>query len=176
MGRTKGDLVLDGKPLAERAARVLKAMCGGVVVSVAAGMQNPAPSFPVVEDPPPAGRGPLAGIAAAFAASGKADLFVLACDYSRVGTLFLSRLAERADPRHAVTFPVDAKGRDHPLVGIWRRSAESVILEALSGFHYRVQATLAELDAQRLPAGEFTGFDLEDVLRNLNWPEDVTAP
>src|SRR5678816_3817563 len=95
MGRTKGDLVLEGRPLAERAARTLAPVCASVLISVAPGAVNPAPNWTAVEDAPPAGRGPLAGLHAAFLSTGAADLVVLACDYPAISTdLFRAMLAQ----------------------------------------------------------------------------------
>ena len=67
MGRSKGDLDLDGANLAERAARTLWPLCSSVVISIAPGARNPTPRFAAVEDEGPAFRGPLAGILPAFA-------------------------------------------------------------------------------------------------------------
>src|SRR5262245_53002815 len=81
MGAPKGGIAFEGMSLAERAARTLRPVCGSVLVSIARGQPNPAPAYPYVEDETPTSRGPLAGILAAFASTGKADLLVLACDY-----------------------------------------------------------------------------------------------
>ena len=64
LGRTKGDLEVDGASLADRAASVLWPFCSTVLISTGDHPQNPAPRFTEVRDQPPAGRGPLAGIAA----------------------------------------------------------------------------------------------------------------
>ena len=75
MGRAKGGLRGAGGPtLALRAAEALAPICRGVLISVRPGSDNPAPGYPAVEDPPPAGRGPLAGIQAALESTDGADL------------------------------------------------------------------------------------------------------
>ena len=169
LGRPKGEVVLGGSSLADRAARALKPLCGGVIVSVARGMPNPAPAFPSVEDR--GGRvGPLGGLAAAFASTGRADLLVLACDYPAVGPSFLRSLLAGGEGGEDVVFPVDATGRDHPLVGLWRRSAANVVLAAVDAKAYKVQALLPDLTVRRLPAAVFPNFDLGRVLKNVNWP------
>jgi len=170
-GEPKGDVVLGDSTLAERAARALKPLCGGVIVSIAKGGTNPAPGYPTVEDQGPR-RGPLGGIAAAFASTGQADLLVLACDYPAVGTSFLRSLVLAAEGPGDLIFPVDAAGRDHTLVALWRRTAEPVVLAALSEKAFKVQALLPDLEVRRLPAQVFPNFDLKTVLANVNWPED----
>ncbi|HZN55363.1 MAG TPA: molybdenum cofactor guanylyltransferase [Candidatus Polarisedimenticolaceae bacterium] len=171
-GEPKGSVKLGGSTLAERAARALKPLCGSVIVSVAKGGKNPAPAHPAIED---AGErsGPLGGIAAVFASTGRADLLVLACDYPAVGTSLLRSLIAASDGSDDLVFPVDAAGRDHPLVGLWRRSAESVVIAALAEGQRKVQAILPDLSVRRLPAQVFPNFDLARVLANVNWPGDL---
>ena len=173
-GEPKGALVLGGSTLADRAARALKPLCGGVIVSIAKGGANPAPGYPPIEDEQPR-RGPLGGLAAAFASTGKADLLVLACDYPSVGTSFLRSLVVAAEGADDLVFPVDDVGRDHPLVALWRRTAESAVYAALDGNAFKVQALFPDLSLRRLPAKVFPNFDLRRVLSNVNWPPDLDA-
>lgn len=173
MGRPKGNLEWKGRPLAARAAMALRPICGSVLISVAPGAVNPAPAFAFVEDARPAGRGPLSGLAAAYAASGQADLLVLACDYPEVETPLLRGLVEAAGPEDDLVFPVDAAGRDHPLVAFWRRSAEGAVVEALGARHFKVLSLLPELRVRRVRAEALGVEDSRRVLRNFNWPEDL---
>lgn len=174
-GRPKGDVVVGGATLAERAARALRPLCGSVIVSVARDMANPAPAYPAVEDEGPR-MGPLGGIAAGFSATGRADLLVLACDYPAVGTSFLRTLLAEAAGAGDVVFPVDASGRDHPLVGVWRRGAEAVVRAALAEGVRKVQALMPDLQVRRLPPPVFPNFDTARVLANVNWPDDLDIP
>ena len=171
-GRPKGEVVLGGGTLADRAARALKPLCGGVIISIAKGGANPAPGHPTIEDQGPR-RGPLGGLAAAFASTGKADLLVLACDYPAVGTSFLRSLLAAAEGGDDLVLPVDDSGRDHPLVALWRRTAEAAVLGALAENAFKVQALFPDLAVRRLPAQVFPNFDLRSVLANVNWPEDL---
>ena len=171
-GGPKGEVLLHGSTLAERAARTLKPLCGSVIVSVTKGGTSPAPGFACVEDER-AGRGPLGGLAAAFASTGRADLLVLACDYPAVGTSFLRSLLATADESADLVFPVDPNGRDHPLVALWRRTAEATVFAALAENALKVQAVLADLEVRRIPPQVFPNFDLRRVLANVNWPGDL---
>ena len=173
-GGPKGDVVLGGSTLAERAARALKPLCGSVILSIAKGGANPAPAYAAVEDAVPR-RGPLGGIAAAYAATGQADLLVLACDYPAVGSSFLRSLLAAAGEGDDVIVPVDPAGRDHPLVALWRRSAEPAVLAGLAEKTYKVQAVFPDLHVRRLPADVFPNFDLAKVLANVNWPGDLAV-
>jgi molybdopterin-guanine dinucleotide biosynthesis protein A len=174
-GKPKGEVVLGGGTLAERAARALTPLCGSVVVSIAQGGVNPAPQYPAIEDKGTR-RGPLGGLAAAFASTGKADLLVLACDYPAVGTSFLRSLLAAAEGEGGdLIFPVDDGGRDHPLVALWRRGAESAVTAALAESSFKVQALLPDVAFRRLPLQVFPNFDLRRVLANVNWPDDLDA-
>ena len=175
MGAAKGELRVDGMSLAERAARVLLPLCGNVLISVPKGARNPAPAFPVVEDDPPAGRGPLAGIASAFASTGRADLFVLACDYPGADTELYRVLRDLAEPDAQLVLPTDAGGRDHPLVALWRRGAEPAVRAALEGGSLRVHSLFPDLEVQRIPAADLQtlGVDVGLALQNVNWPADL---
>jgi len=174
MGRTKGDMTIGGRRLATRAANALAPVCRGVMISLEPGSPNSAPGFPAVEDAPPAGRGPLAGIQAAFEATEVADLLILACDYPNVGTPLLQRLLEAAaeEPEADLVIAVDGSDRDHPLVGLWRRVAAARVQEALAAKNYKVRNLVR--DARVVRVGERKDEEnLDDELLNLNVPADL---
>lgn len=176
MGRTKGDLPADGcRSLAERAALALAPVCAGVVISVRPGAANPAPGYPAVEDRLPAGRGPLAGIHAAFEAVSGADLLVLACDYPRVDTELVVRLVERARAEDDLVIFTDGGGRDHPLVGLWRARTAERIGCALERGQFQVRQVIATWSIRRLGREEFTALELDRWLVNLNEPADLAG-
>ena len=174
MGGPKGGLLLDGATLAERAARTLWGVCGGVLISLATNEgSNPAPGFPAIRDDPPAGRGPLAGILAACRATGSADLVVLACDYPFVDAALLAALVDSARDEDALVMPTDPAGRDHPLVALWKRGAELPVQQALDEGRNSVRALFYEIEVRRLGAAALAREDLARVLSNWNRPEDA---
>lgn len=173
LGRTKGDLSLEGRTLAQRAASVLWPHCGSVLISIAQGTRNPAPDWPVVEDFPPPGRGPLAGIAAAFAASSDADLLVLACDYPRVGADLIGMLADWPLEDVDLVMPIDGAGRDHPLVGSWSRRMQPIINDALDDGRFRVHGVFPDCRVCRLRPEQLLAMDVDRALHNVNWPTDL---
>lgn len=175
LGRTKGDLRFEGNTLAERAAALLWPICGSVLVSISEGADNPASDYPCLVDPPPARRGPLAAIDAAFDATGDADLLVLACDYPFVTQALMRRLASHAMGEDDVVMMTDFTGRDHPLVALWCRCAAPVVNEAVTHGRLKVRGLLPDLSVRRLGPPEFQGIDLDRALFNLNRPEDLAA-
>lgn len=172
MGRTKGDIPWEGGTLALRAASALARHCRRVVISVAPGASNPAPGFEAVEDEPPAGRGPLGGLASAFARGGGADLLVLACDYPWAGPELLGVLVVAARPQDQIVFPVDAEGRDHPLVALWRGETETVVREALVRGELSVRGVLGASRVRRIGAQAAPELDWGRSLSNWNTPND----
>lgn len=172
-GRTKSDLAFEGGTLAQRAADAVWPHCASVLISVGPEGGNPAPGFPVVRDRPPAGRGPLAGIDAAFRITGDADLLVLACDYPKVGSDLLRVIVDAGEEEDDVVMPVDARGRDHPLVALWRRSAATAVAAAIEEERLKVRALLADCRVRRLGPRLFPGLDAGRVLLNLNRPTDL---
>lgn len=173
LGGPKGLFRVGGVSLAERAALTVAAVTEGVLVSVAPGGSNPAPGYPVVEDRPPAGRGPLAGIAAAFALTEGRDLLVLACDYPRVGPELLRALLARATDTDEIVLVQGPDERDHPLVGLWRGVLAGRVEEALGRGALRVGELVRGSSVRRLGPQELSGFDLAQALVNVNRPEDL---
>ena len=175
LGGPKGELVVEGRTLALRAARTLRPLCGRVLISLRPGAANPAPGWPAIEDLPPAGRGPLAGIHAAFEAVGRDDLLVLACDYPRVGTSLLQALLERADPKAVLVYLAGGDGREHPLVGLWRGTVAPRVAAALEAGRYKVRAAAKGLPTQVLGPDDLPDLGLDRALFNLNDREDLDA-
>jgi molybdopterin-guanine dinucleotide biosynthesis protein A len=172
MRAPKAEIVVEGVPLVKRAARLLAGCCDRVVVSLAAATAPTAYGYPAVSDRAPAGRGPLAGIEAAFRAGESEDLLVLACDYPNASRTLLEALVARASPAVDVVLPVDGAGRDHPLVALWRRSALAEVACALDEGRLAVHAVLARLTVLRLAARDLAPLDVDTELVNWNRPED----
>jgi molybdopterin-guanine dinucleotide biosynthesis protein A len=172
-GRPKGGVSVGGTALAVRAAQALAPVCRGVVVSIGPGASNPAPGYLPIEDAAPGGGGPLAGIAAAFAATSRSDLLVLACDYPGIGTDVLRALLAAAVREDEVVILCDCSRRDHPLVGLWRRRLAVRVRAAVGEGRLAVSALLAGCAVRRLGPTELATVDLAPRLVNVNEPADL---
>jgi molybdopterin-guanine dinucleotide biosynthesis protein A len=159
---------LDGETLAERARRMLAAVC--VEVVIADGGRGVVPGAQSALDGP--GRGPAAGILGAAAARPGHPLLVLACDLPGVTAELLARLlaieGDWVAPRVA--------GRIEPLCALYRPPA----LRALRGLVERGElaphrlAKVAGLSVGYLEGAELS--DLGDPARlfwNVNTPDDL---
>ena len=174
LGRSKADLRLQGVSLASRAATKLVEFCSGVLVSVPPGADNPAPGFAALEDAAPAGRGPLAGLDAAFGATSDADLLVLACDYPHVGPKLLRAIVTQGGDE-PLTLVSGRDGRDHPLVALWGRPLAGPVRRAVERGAYRVRDLVAEVRVCRIGSERLPEVDLERELVNVNRPQDLDA-
>ena len=116
----------------------------------------------------------MSGIDAAFRSTGDADLLVLACDYPNVDRPLMRRVVTLAEEgSEDLVMPTDPIGRDHPLVAAWQRGAAKVVGEAVAERRYRVQGIMPDLDVRRLGPAMVPDIDLDRVLLNLNWPDDL---
>jgi molybdopterin-guanine dinucleotide biosynthesis protein A len=176
MGRPKGDLTYGGATLAARAAATLEPLVDEVLISIAPGAVSPAPGFRSVEDEPPAVRGPLAGVAAAFRAARPAELLVLACDYPFADRALFERILEVAQAGDDVVVAQDGAGREHPLVALWRGSAEEGIRDALAARAHTVRGALRGFRVRRVGPREGEERGWERRLTNWNALGDPWEP
>ncbi len=167
MGRPKALLPVGGTTLVEWMVRRLAPTCRHLLISARGPEQLPPGLRPhLVVDRHP-GAGPLAGIAAALAASPHDLVVVVACDMPRVTPALVRRLA-------AATAGVDAAvprigGRPEPACAAYRRSAAATIDEALRQGRHRVAEVLSALAVRWLEAEDPALFT------NLNTPDDLAA-
>ncbi len=172
-GQPKGEALFEARTWATRAAETLARVCDGVVISVRPGGANPAPGFTVIEDAPPGGCGPLAGILSAFDSTASSDLLVLACDYTWVDAQLLGQLLALAPPGADWIFPVDLAGRDHPLVGLWRRGLADRVRGAVHTGQFAVRTLIDRSRVRRVLPHEL-GLRADDRrLTNVNRAEDL---
>jgi molybdopterin-guanine dinucleotide biosynthesis protein A len=159
--------------LAQRAAEALAPLCSEVWISVGDAASNPVPDYRAVADGPPLGRGPLAGIDAAFEETGQADLLVLACDYPRVESALLEHVVQLAGAEDEIVLVRDGADRIHPLVALWRPAIRAGLRRALEQERYRVTRLVEGARARFLGPESFPGIDLDRALVNLNRAEDL---
>jgi len=172
MGRPKAELPFGEETLLGRVVRIVSAVVRPVV---AAGQRDQAvPALPpevavvhdVVEN-----AGPLAGIAAGFAAlADRCDAaFVCSCDHPLLEAAFVRGLIERLGdapgvvPRH--------EGHLHPLLGVYRLDTAGLLIDMLATGERRAHDFARRCRAREIPSEELTASDPElRSLLNLNDP------
>jgi len=157
LGIDKAGLLIDGFPVLTRILTLLEGFCDEVVVAI--GERRPLP-VPVearfVEDAFP-GRGPLAGIHAALAATAGESCLVVACDMPFVSRDLLERLRREANPWAAVVFRIG--NYLEPFPGLYPRSLLPRLEEALVTGALGVQEFLRRVPVRFLPEGEARRVD-----------------
>ncbi|HZU18915.1 MAG TPA: molybdenum cofactor guanylyltransferase [Candidatus Dormibacteraeota bacterium] len=167
MGRPKALLPVGGTTLVQWMARRLAPTCRHLLISARdPGQLPPGLRAHLVLDRH-LGAGPLAGIAAALAASPYDLVVVVACDLPGVTPDLVRRLAVAAAGVDAAV-PV-VGGRPQPTCAAYRRSAAAAIEAALSRGQRRATEVLSALVVRWL--------EMEDPgpFTNLNTPEDLAA-
>ena len=170
MGADKAFLRLDGRTLLERAIDLLHALTSEVYI---VGPADKFAAFGQVIEDRYAGRGPLAGIHAALAASDSDLNLILAVDLPRVDELLLRLLVGQAEASEAmVTVPYIAGGYQ-PLCAVYRREFAAVAETALESGKNKIDALFSQTTTRVLEEAELSRFAFGAAMfENLNTPED----
>jgi molybdopterin-guanine dinucleotide biosynthesis protein A len=168
MGRDKATLVIDGEPLAERTARLLRAVANPVI-EVGPGYTD----LPTTREQPP-GSGPLSALAAGAKSLHPArDTLVVATDLPRLTAAYLQRLIEHpaASGEHSVV-PRDGEGRAQPLCARYSPAALAQAVLLRSAGERSMTALL-----ERIPITWFDAVAEDDsaALIDVDTPEDLAA-
>lgn len=166
MGRPKGGVVVDGRPLARTAGETLLTLCGYVVVVTRPEVQLPdmPPPLAVANDMP-GPDAPLTGIVTGVAIVPGHDAVILACDLPFAAPAVAALAAVPA----GVPVVATAGGRVQPLCARYpREAALDVGTALLAAGETRAMALADALGAVRVevPAR---------ALANLNTPADLAA-
>lgn len=167
MGVDKALIDIAGRPLALRVADEAARHCGTVSL-VGDPARYEALGLPVISDTFP-GRGPLAGIEAALAATAVDWNLVTACDMPALGSGVIEQLfelcADGAVPRYD-------DGRMEPLCAVYHRRCHAAIRAVLESGVRKVTEALRRLEADGF-AIRYLRVANEGPFANLNTPEDV---
>jgi molybdopterin-guanine dinucleotide biosynthesis protein A len=177
MGQPKAWLEFGSERLLQRVVRLVRSGIGeGPVVVVAAPGQEcpPLPPAVVIVRDEVAGRGPLQGLAAGFAALPEAVelAYASATDVPFLEPEWIGRLAELI-AAHDLAIPL-AQGYHHPLAALYRPLVVLTAIEDLLRAGRLRPAFLMESVRTRIVSEEeLRTVDAElKTLRNLNSPED----
>jgi molybdopterin-guanine dinucleotide biosynthesis protein A len=164
MGRDKGTLDYHGRPQAAWAAELLESVGLPTYLSVRADQADEPPYCErrLVLDSG-AGRGPAAGLLAAFDLHPEAAWLVLAADMPLVDRVTLAALVDARDPAAVATGFVGLDGIAEPLCAIFEPAARAALM----------QAPLEARSLRRvLEAGKLLAPPVPERLASVNTPED----
>jgi molybdopterin-guanine dinucleotide biosynthesis protein A len=179
MGRDKGLLTFGGVPLIVHTVRLLEPLVARVTV-VGARSRYGALGLRTMQDYSAGSkgtkrsrRGPVAGMAAALAATRSAWNLIVACDLPYLSAGWLDWLLARAAESGAqAVVPRTARGLE-PLAAVYRRECGAVIVAALARRERKVTNVLRELHVEAILQREWRRLDAHaQVLKNMNAPED----
>lgn len=178
MGRDKGLLEFGGVPLVVHLAQRIEPLVARVTL-VGAPRGYAQLGLPIIPDHQAAGRsskirrGPLAGIAAALAATHSTWNLLVACDLPYLSVEWLGWLVSRATKSRAqAVVPQTERGLE-PLAAMYRRKCGTVIAATLTRGERKVANALEELQIERVYPREWRPHDPQGlVLRNMNTPQD----
>jgi molybdopterin-guanine dinucleotide biosynthesis protein A len=175
MGRSKAWLPFGPERMLQRVVRLAGTVAHPVVVVAAPDQELPAlpPAVAVVRDPI-AGRGPLQGLAAGFAAlPDPVELvYATATDVPFLQPPWIARLAELIGGDDLAMPVID--GYHHPLAALYRKRAALPAIERLLSADRLRPVFLVEAVKTRIVAeAEMRAVDPDlCTLRNLNHPDD----
>lgn len=181
MGRDKGLLDFGGSPLILHTARLLEPLAAEVTV-VGSPYRYAAHGLRAIADeneaPTPVGanglgRGPLAGIAAAMAATHLRWNLIVACDLPYLSAEWLDWLLSRAlRSRSEAIIPRTERGIE-PLAAVYGRECAAPIASALARGVRKVSEAIQELRLEIVDSNEWRRIDSSGlILRNMNEPGD----
>jgi molybdenum cofactor guanylyltransferase len=163
MGVAKATLLVDGEPLAERAGRLLQAVCDPVL-EVGPGHTN----LPTVAEPEP-GAGPLTALVAGTNAlderTAPQPVLLLACDLPFVTIELLEHVATW--PGAGTVVPADRDGRLQPTCARYSVATQDAARAAVAS---GARALHRMLDGEGVTV--FTPVD-ERALVDVDTPEDA---
>jgi molybdenum cofactor guanylyltransferase len=179
MGRDKGLLDFGGVPLVVHTARLIEPLVARVTVVgpsrlyAAMGLRRIADQNDANQRSKKIRRGPLAGIAAALAATHLPWNLIVACDLPYLSAEWLEWLLARAiRSRAQAVIPQTGRGLE-PLAAVYRHECDSAIATALARGERKVTSVIEVLRMDVVDQSEWRGLDpCALVLKNMNTPED----
>lgn len=175
MGRPKAWLPFGRERLLQRVVRLVASVAGAVVVVAAEGQDVPdLPSEVRIVRDPVAGRGPLEGLAAGFAAlpDWVELVYATATDVPFLEPRWITRLLDLIG-EHDLAIPRIGE-EYHPLAALYRRAAVlPVVQRMLSEDRLKVKSIVDDVRSRVVFEEELRPVDPGlGTLRNLNHPEE----
>jgi molybdopterin-guanine dinucleotide biosynthesis protein A len=180
MGRDKRLILIDGVPMARRAAGALASVTDELLIVAPAARRLEERLFDgldagmVTDERTDAG--PLAGLEAALAAARHDLVLVAAADMPWLAPALLRHLAERLAAAASGTGAVAAGGAHgpEPMLACYQRAALPTVRRLLDGGERRMTTLLGVLGAEIVPPAAWAGLDPSGRSPvNVNVPADL---
>ncbi len=164
MGRDKGLAEFGGLPMVRYSINACKNITNNILISTR-NQDYTRFGYPLIADNF-AERGPVGGLEAALSTSRTELNIVCPCDMPGIHADILNMLLMESHGAKAVVAQ-DPDGKVYPVLGVYSRSAISVIREQIRLGEYRMTRLLQRLDAKTVVV------KAASQLVNFNFPEDL---
>lgn len=172
MGRDKTQLIYRGQTLLAGAVERFSAAFDRVYLSIGDAEKYPDISAERVVDLYP-GCGPMAGLHAALLKTPDEGVFLAAADLPFSSPAAALKMMELCGESASAVI-VGESGKFEPAFGYYKKALLPVIEAALESGNYRMMQLFDALPCRRISPAELGELWREDMLDNLNYPEDYT--
>ena len=131
-----------------------------------------APDWIVLPDQVP-DCGPIGGIYTALSTCTAGWAMVVSCDVPKVEESLLRVLMAGRTAEAEIVYPVTSDGRMHLTCALYRKSLLPVLEQHIAAHDYRLRSLLDKCRAAIVPLDSVQDSFLEDMLANINTPEDL---
>ena len=131
-----------------------------------------APDWIVLPDKVP-DCGPIGGIYTALSTCTAGWAMVVSCDVPKVEESLLRVLMAGRTAEAEIVYPVTSDGRMHLTCALYRKSLLPVLEQHIAAHDYRLRSLLDKCRAAIVPLDSAQDSFLEDMLANINTPEDL---
>jgi molybdenum cofactor guanylyltransferase len=164
MGRDKGMLPIDGRPMIEHISNKLRTHFKQLLISANEMEKYSFLGIDVVPDKTP-GRGPLMGVASALEASAHDVNAVIACDMPGVDVTLVRRMLRECKGYEGVV-PVTGQSLLEPMCAVYRKGLLKTMQQALASGEWRIKEVLKRCRIKYIEVSDPAPF------RNINTAED----
>lgn len=170
MGRDKTQLIYRGETLLVGAIKRFSSSFDHVYLSVGDAEKYPDIAAERVIDIYP-GCGPMAGLHAALLKTPDEGVFLAAADLPYSSPEAAQKVIELCGDNASAVIVGD-NGKSEPAFGYYKKSLLPYIEEYLAGGRYKMMLLFDALPCRRISPDELGKLWREDMLDNLNYPED----
>ncbi len=169
MGRDKSQLLIEGETMLQRLVRTYRPHFDMIAVSLnEAGRFDTYGALEVVDRHP--GDGPMAGLEAAFLDTGADVIFLTGTDLPLGNAQLALHLLERLGDHDACMIRSD-KGIE-PLFAVYSSACLPAIRKSLEEGRRSMFGVIQQVDTLEIPVAELAQFNAEQVLINVNDPDE----
>lgn len=179
LGTDKRLVALDGVPLLQRTAKVLRPLVAELLVVLARSEDRTLVTRTVGDDAVVVfdtreDLGPAAGLEAALGAARRDLVLVVATDHPALSVDVLTLLIDRARGSKAGAVALSGPRGGEPFVAVYRRDRLGTVRSLLDAGTRRMQDVLAGLGPELIPETEWRALDRDGrTIDDIDTPEDL---